>query len=149
MKNPNNTNPKVKVNGETGYANQQAELAAKLNDEFSEFEAYALPTKGKHTVRLVSREKVAEKTDPHDDTKVVAQKYIALSWQDTQTGEVIPARLYSAAVPYFANNLNRQCGGSLMGMKLSQILDYVLTHAIDIWVDWSPDYGPQVTYFER
>lgn len=132
MKNPNNTDPEVKT-----------------TDEFSEFEAFALPTKGKHTVRLVSREKIAEKTDPHDDTKVVAQKYIALTWQDTKTGEVIPARLYSAAVPYFASNLNRQSGGNLMGMKLSQILDYTVTHAIDIWVDWSGEYGVQVTYFER
>lgn len=147
MKTANTTDRNVKVNGDNGYADQQAERAAQLADEFDDFNDYALPTKGKHSVKLLSREKVAAKFD--DDGKEIAQKYIALAWQDTETHAVIDARLYSGAVPYFMAGINRQCGGNLMGMRLSQILDYAITHAIDIWVDWSPEYGVQVSYFER
>ena len=147
MKNPESTKRNVKACGDNGYADQQAERARELAEEFADFSDYALPEKGKHTVKLLSREMIAAKRD--DDGKVIAQKYLALAWADVETHVVIDTRLYSAAVPYLMTGINRQVGGDLMGMKLSEVLDYTVTHAIDIWVDWSPDYGVQVTYFKR
>lgn len=118
-----------------------------LDSFFDDISSSPLPSKGKHTVLLVSSEKIDEKKS--DDGTTIAQKHLALTWQDVNDGSFIDARLYSAAVPYFMANLNRQLDGALMGMKLSGVLNYVVTHSVDIWVDWSSQYGVQVNYFER
>ena len=106
-----------------------------------DFDSFCLPTKGHHTVHLLTYELVKAKSPEH-------QAYIAVSWDDRETGEVIEARIYSKAVPYFMANVNRQLDGALMGMKLSQVLAYLVNHTISIWVDWDSKYGVQVAYFD-
>ena len=115
-----------------------------LDTFIDSFGASSLPSKGKHTVTLDSYKMVPAKVA--DDGTVVAQAHISLAWNDHEKNEMIDARLYSAAVPYFMDGVNRQMDGEFMGMKLSAILESLKTNEITITVDWSSKYGVQVSY---
>lgn len=118
-----------------------------LDSFIDSFGSAALPSKGKHTVTLESYKMVP--ANKADDGTVLAQPYVALVWNDYSKMEMIDVRLYSGMVPYFMDGLNRQMDGSLMGMKLSEILETLRTHEVNIWVEWSSKYGVQASYFER
>lgn len=117
-----------------------------LDSFIDSFGTASLPSKGKHTVTLESYKMVPAKTA--DDGTIVAQAYVSLAWNDREKMEMVDARLYSAAVPYFMDGVNRQVDGAFMGMKLSAILESLKTREITITVDWSSKYGVQVSYFE-
>ena len=105
--------------------------------EINNFAEYTMPTIGRHTCRVTSFELVT----PEVEGK---QPYIAviLLGNDVPTFET---RIYSARVPYFMSAVARQTKGATGGMKLSNVLDYLMAHDFDVWVDYN-DYGIQVNY---
>ena len=116
-----------------------------LDSFIDSFGASSLPSKGKHMVTLDSYKMVPAKTE--EDGTIISSPYISLVWNDHTKCEIIDARLYSGAVPYFMRGVNQQKDGAFMGMKLSAILDTLRTEEIEITVDWSSKYGVQVSYF--
>lgn len=114
---------------------------------FDEFATQSLPGKGKHSVKLVHCEMVPAVVDSNGEVR--SQPYVSVNYKDTRSGDVITSRIYSKAVPYFMENLNKQFKGDLMGMKFSQILNYIQKHAFEIWLDWDQKYGVQVRYYDE
>ena len=113
---------------------------------------YKLPALGKHTVRILDwRKEKAVFSKPRNETerpKMVRQPFIDMALRDVKTGDVIPARIWSAGVPMFMQNINTQLKGGAMGKTLGELLDTLKSKDFTVWVEWDGTYGLQVRYKE-
>lgn len=113
---------------------------------------YTVPCEGHKLVTLKNWEVVPSKkiyteyAGKIEDTGRETKAYIALEYE-TESGERVPARIYEKGVAFFMGAIACQTAGITAGRKLSDVLKYVSTHKIDIWVSFSNKYGAQVSYY--
>lgn len=113
---------------------------------------YTVPSEGHKLVTLKTWEIVPSKkiyteyAGKIEDTGRETKAYISLEYA-TESGEHIVARIYEKGVAFFMGAIARQSNGVTAGRKLSDVLKYVSTHKIDIWVSFSREYGAQVSYY--
>lgn len=113
---------------------------------------YTVPSEGHKLVTLKTWEVVPSKkiytefAGKIEDTGKETKAYISLEYT-TESDERITARIYEKGVAFFMGAIARQSNGVTAGRKLSDVLKYVSTHKIDIWVSFSREYGAQVSYY--
>lgn len=93
-----------------------------------------LTAEGEHIARLAKYRAVTE-AEAGEGKK----PYVALTLA-LDTGEV-ETRLYPGRVQYFMGAIARQTHGAVVGMKLSQILEYLKAHDFSVWASWDEEYG--------
>lgn len=121
--------------------------------DIDNFSDYVVNSEGHRVVSLKYYEVVPAKKILNfyqgrtEDTGRMTKAYIRLEFI-TDDGEHIETKLYEKGVSYFMDNIAAQTGGATLGMKLSKVLNYITTHYIDVWVEFSSQYGVQVRYYD-
>lgn len=128
-------------------------------DEAFDTEMEALPPKGTYVVTLTGFEPVPARqlgsiyndvfkpSTDEDGNPIFTKAFYRLTYTATN-GTRIESRLYPKAVASFAKNIARQLDYTTIAMKTSELLAHLKTHQITVWVDYSSQYGLQVSYYD-